>query len=86
MLRPSKGNMYEFVTHIWNPVKGRCPYECSYCYVGRICGRFGREQREPYLDERELRANLGSGNTIFVCDSTTCSLGIYRLNGLRGWL
>jgi len=68
-LKKAKGNMYEFVTHIWNPVKGKCPYECSYCYVSRICRRFGREQREPYLDKRELGANLGSGNTIFVCDS-----------------
>jgi protein gp37 len=68
-LKEATGNMYEFVTHIWNPVKGRCPYGCSYCYVSRICKRFGREQCEPYLDERELRTDLGEGNTIFVCDS-----------------
>jgi len=61
-LRKATGNMYKFVTRLWNPVKGKCPYACSYCYVSRICRRFGRKQRE-------LRANLGNGNTIFVCDS-----------------
>ena len=24
MIKESKGNMYEFVTHTWNPIKGKC--------------------------------------------------------------
>jgi len=35
-LRKTEGNMYEFATHLWNPVKGKCGYDCSYCYVKRI--------------------------------------------------
>ncbi len=32
-LNETKGNMYGFVTHTWNPVKGICPHNCSYCYM-----------------------------------------------------
>jgi DNA repair photolyase len=61
-LKKSTGNMYSFVTHTWNPVRGKCPYNCSYCYVGR----WG-EQQPIHLDEKELKTDLGSGNFIFVC-------------------
>lgn len=66
MLNKSTGNMYEWVTHTWNTVKGRCPHNCSYCYVKR----WGK-QSEMHFDEKELRTELGSGNFIFVgsgCD------------------
>ena len=63
-LNESKGNMYEFVTHTWNTVKGRCPHDCSYCYMKR----WGK-QRDPYFDRRELKTDLGEGNFIFVGSS-----------------
>ena len=25
--------MYEFITHTWNPILGKCPHDCKYCYV-----------------------------------------------------
>lgn len=25
-LNKAKGNMYEFITHTWNPIKGKCPH------------------------------------------------------------
>ena len=65
MLRESKGNMYEWVTHTWNPIKGKCPHDCSYCYMKR----WG-EQKLLHLDDSELKTNLGSGNFIFVGSST----------------
>ena len=65
MLRESKGNMYDWVTHTWNPIKGKCPHDCSYCYMKR----WG-EQKPLRLDEKELKTNLGSGNFIFVGSST----------------
>ena len=65
MLRESKGNMYEWVTHTWNPIKGKCPHDCSYCYMKR----WG-EQKPLRLDEKELRTDLGNGNFIFVGSST----------------
>jgi DNA repair photolyase len=66
-LNKSTGNLYEFVTHSWNPVKGMCPYACSYCYVERAFRRFGKTQNSLRLDEKELQTNLGKGNFIFVC-------------------
>ena len=34
MLNKSKGNMYPWVTHTWNPIRGRCPHNCQYCVDG----------------------------------------------------
>lgn len=65
MLRPTKGNMYGFITHTWNPIKGECPHGCTYCYMKR----WGA-QKPLHLDEREMRTDLGSGNYIFVGSST----------------
>lgn len=63
-LNKSTGNMYEFVTHTWNTIKGKCPHECSYCYMKR----WG-EQHPVHFDEKELKTDLGSGNFIFVGSS-----------------
>lgn len=63
-LNPVKGNMYDWVTHTWNTVKGECPHGCTYCY----CKRFGK-QRPVRFDAKELKADLGSGNFIFVGSS-----------------
>jgi len=63
LLNKSKGNMYPWVTHTWNVVKGKCPHDCSYCYMKRY------PQLELHFDEKELKTNLGTGNTIFVGSS-----------------
>ncbi|MDR1399415.1 MAG: DUF5131 family protein [Treponema sp.] len=66
-LKNPRGDMYPFVDWLWNPIRGRCQHDCSYCYVKRIVKRFRREQAEPHLVETELRANLGRFGVIFVC-------------------
>ena len=68
-LNKSKGNMYDFVTHTWNTIKGACPHGCSYCSIKRIAKRFNQEQKPARFDESELNTNLGSGNFIFVGSS-----------------
>lgn len=55
--------MYPWVTHTWNPIKGKCPHNCSYCYMKRF--KLGKLR----LDEKALKDNLGEGNTIFVGSS-----------------
>lgn len=65
-LNKSVGNMYEWVTHTWNPVKG-CKFDCSYCYIKSN----PRYSLEPRFSEREMKTDLGSGKIIFVgsmCD------------------
>ncbi len=63
-LNKSKGNMYDFVTHTWNPIKGKCYHDCSYCYMKR----WGK-QKPVRLDEKELKTDLGENNFIFVGSS-----------------
>lgn len=63
-LNKSKGNMYGFVTHTWNAIKGVCPHKCTYCYMKR----WGK-QKPPHLDKSEFKTDLGTGNYIFVGSS-----------------
>ncbi|TAL68564.1 MAG: hypothetical protein EPN82_09805 [Bacteroidetes bacterium] len=63
-LNLSRGNMYGFVTHTWNTVKGKCEHDCSYCYVKRW-----KHQKEIRFDSAELKTNLGNDNFIFVGSS-----------------
>lgn len=70
-LRKSKGNMYEFVTHTWNTIKGACPHDCSYCYMKK----WGK-QPELHFDEKELKTDLGTGNFIFVGSSCDMWAGV----------
>lgn len=55
------GNMYPWVTHTWNPIRG-CRHDCSYCYVRRLRG-YDLTLR---LSEKALGENLRTGKTIFV--------------------
>lgn len=64
MMNKQKGNMYTDVTHTWNGIKGKCPHNCSYCYMR------GFRVGELRLDEKSLEDNLGKGNIIFVGSST----------------
>jgi protein gp37 len=57
-LNLSKGNMYPWITHTWNPIRGECPFRCSYCYVPSVAKRYGRKIEPLGLVERELRTNL----------------------------
>jgi len=60
-MNKQRGNMYPWVTHTWNPIRG-CRHDCSYCYVRRLRGY----DMTPRLSEKALAENLGNGNTIFV--------------------
>lgn len=64
MINKSTGNMYPFVTHTWNTVKGKCPHECAYCYMKK----WG-EQPDLHFDEKGMKTDLGKGNFVFVGSS-----------------
>ena len=65
----AKGNMYGWVTHMWNTGNG-CSHQCSYCYARLSAKRFGRDFPDTFqLDPR--MPNLGKNRIIFVghmCD------------------
>ena len=63
MLRKQSGNMYDFVTHTWNPIKGKCMHDCKYCYMKKW------KQLPLRLDENEIQTDLGWGNFVFIGSS-----------------
>lgn len=69
-LNLSKGNMYPWITHTWNTIKGECPHGCSYCYMKK----WGK-QNPIRFDEKELKEfdrdmkKYGEGQIIFVGSS-----------------
>ena len=77
-LNLSNGNMYKFVGYTWNPIKGKCLHDCSYCYMKQI----NPNANPPRLAEYELNTDLGCGRSIFIGSSTICSQKTYHPNGL----
>ena len=63
MLNESKGNMFPFLSHTFNTIKGICPHSCSFCYMRRF------KQNPVRLDAKELKTDLGEGNFIFTGSS-----------------
>ncbi len=68
MLNKSKGNMYGFVTHTWNPIKGKCPHECSYCYMNKMYKRYKWDETLRF-DEKCFGDFLPDDSFIFVGSS-----------------
>jgi DNA repair photolyase len=63
----SKGNMYDWVTHMHSHLAGECPHRCSYCYVQRGVARLSGKYNGPVrLLPDELEVCYGKGKTIFV--------------------
>ena len=56
--------MYSWCDFTWNPIRGKCPHACVYCFMK------DRDVGPLRLDEKALADSLGSGRTIFVGSST----------------
>ena len=63
-LNKSVGNMYDWVTHMWAPVRGKCKHECTYCYMNKF------PLGPMHLDEKDLNTKLGEDKIIFVCHTS----------------
>ena len=70
-LNKSKGNMYPFVTHTWNPIRGACPHGCSYCYMYKINKRFRLPSR-PHIISEKYGYSFGREKVIFVGSAFDC--------------
>lgn len=68
-MNKQNGNMYEFVTHTSNLIKGLCPHECGYCYMKSIFRRYHSDETLR-LDEKEFKVNYGKDKFIFLGTST----------------
>lgn len=71
-MNKSKGNMYPWITHTWNPIRGICKHDCAYCYI-KLGGPMGWKHPAKLI-EKEVdgikATDLGKGNFIFVGSST----------------
>lgn len=65
-LKASKGNMYDFITHTFNPIIGICQHECGYCYVPKMCNKL----KPVRLEANALKGSLEKDNFIFVGSGT----------------
>lgn len=63
-LNKQNGNMYDFVTHTWNTIKGKCYHDCSYCYM-KVWGKLP----DIRFDTGEFNTPLGQDRFIFVGSS-----------------
>lgn len=57
--------MFPWVDKTVNPIRGRCPHQCSYCYVKDSRAKH-LYQDEPHLVESALGAIRGKGKTVFI--------------------
>lgn len=64
-LNEPDGYMYEFITHTWNPIRGKCFHGCTYCYMQ---GKWSHPCQ--YLEIKELTGTFESGQFIFIGSST----------------
>lgn len=65
-----QGNMYEFITKTWNPLGGKCEFNCSYCSTNGFRTRFKimREKYsgEPRIIESEMNKKFSEKDAVFV--------------------
>jgi hypothetical protein len=79
-LRPSAGNMYGFVTHTWNPIKGRCSHACTYCYMRRFgpLKPLRLDEKEMHVDFtaelKKFREDEKSNRDLFVFVGSSCDM------------
>ncbi len=68
-------NMYDWTSgskgKTVNPLAGKCPHECSYCYVSEMCNKFpgikNKYSGKMRVDLKVLSKPPGSWGTVFVC-------------------
>jgi DNA repair photolyase len=68
------GNMYTWVTNMWNILIGACSHDCSYCYVKASTKRFPKTKAmyegPCRLNPKDSNINLGVGKKIFVAHTS----------------
>lgn len=64
--------MFTFITETWNPLGGKCPHACVYCWANVLKNRynFKKYMGKPFIIENELKRNFRDGSFVFACDMT----------------
>ncbi len=70
-MNETKGDMYPWCDYTWNPLAGRCPHDCDYCYMKTPPQSWlDKYQDSLRIYEKGMKQDLyeeGKGLTIFVC-------------------
>jgi len=71
--RGTMSRMFSFITRTWNPLGGRCPHSCVYCWsMGKrgLVNRYNMQKYQggPWLIEKELNRRFKPGEFVFVQD------------------
>jgi len=93
-LNKASGRMYPWVDYTWNPLGGKCPHDCLYCYMKRPPITWSKKYTgEQRIIEKEMNINLNNlelnrrenlpfvtkdAPVIFVCSGN--DLGIAPIN------
>ncbi len=62
----STGNMYSWVTHMHSHLQGKCPHQCTYCYVQKMRFNSDKYKGDLRLNDQEFKVDYGTDKTIFI--------------------
>jgi protein gp37 len=64
--------MFPFITATWNPLKGACQHNCSYCWAKKLIKNYNMKKYTgtPTLSEKEMARTFKETDFVFVCDMT----------------
>lgn len=68
-LNKAKGNMFKFVDATYNPLAGKCPHNCGYCYADKgFFKDIPKYQGGPRLHKDSLHDDLNRYDVYFVAN------------------
>jgi len=70
-INKAKGNMFQFIEATWNPLAGKCPHICGYCYaINKPFTLTKKYQGKPRIHPTSLDDDLSKYNSYFVANMT----------------
>lgn len=64
------GRMFPFITETWNPLGGKCGFDCRYCWAKSLTNKYQMKkyQGEWYIDQKQMNRQFKSSDFVFVQD------------------
>jgi len=81
----TKTRMFPFITTTWNPLGGRCPHNCTYCWSMGDKGLVKKYNMKKYtgkicLIEKEFKRQFKDDDFVFVQDMSDLFANIVPIN------
>ena len=70
-----KNRMFPFITKTWNPLGGKCGFDCSYCWAKALIKQHGfkKYQGECFIDKKQINRKFTENDFVFVQDMNDIS-------------